>query len=126
MQPVASDDAVQGQEEVSLLPERARSECARSTAAVGINLPPIPMGWKREDGETTRRGEASGTHEDGSASSRRFDDLDDLRGHKHAVPPLAGPFSKDVFTNQLFNIQLSRALRHFQALRRLAYGNSRI
>ena len=86
----------------------------------------LPMGRKREDGETMRSEEASGTHDGGSASSRRFDDLDDLRSHKHAVPFLSSPFSKDVFTNQLFNIQLSRALRHFQALRRLADGNSRI
>ena len=61
-----------------------------------------------------------------SASSCRLDDLDYLRSHEHAVPLLAGLFTKDAFTDQLFYVQLSRALSHFHTLRRLTDGNGGI
>jgi hypothetical protein len=45
-----------------VLPERARSECARSTAAGGVALRTLPMGWKRKDKETIRAVEGSLGH----------------------------------------------------------------
>ena len=37
-----------------VLPERARSECARSTAAVAVTLTPLPMEWKIKNKEAMR------------------------------------------------------------------------
>jgi len=44
-QRTASESVAQGREEISLLPERARSECARSTAAVKNSSRPCLAGY---------------------------------------------------------------------------------